>query len=105
MLPVMAAGLSSIIFSIPVDATYLNTHSRSVEVPAPSVSPSSSSHMKQVILDSQPPPVPRPRTPSPPSLQHSYQSFLPVGQTVPPLSESTPAFPPQLRAEGSTEYA
>lgn len=35
MLPVMAAGLSSIIFSISADASYLNTPSRSVEVPAP----------------------------------------------------------------------
>lgn len=34
MLPVMAAGLSSIIFSIAVDATYLNTPTRSVQVPS-----------------------------------------------------------------------
>lgn len=33
MLPIMAAGLSSIIFSIATDANYLNTPSRSVEVP------------------------------------------------------------------------
>ena len=37
MLPVMAAGLSSIIFSIAIDASYLNTPARSVEVPPPSV--------------------------------------------------------------------
>ena len=36
MLPVMAAGLSSIIFSIAIDASYLNTPTRSVEVPPPS---------------------------------------------------------------------
>ena len=34
MLPIMAAGLSSIIFSISTDASYLNTPSRSVEVPS-----------------------------------------------------------------------
>lgn len=33
MLPIMAAGLSSIIFSIAVDVAYLNSSSRSVEVP------------------------------------------------------------------------
>ena len=32
ILPVMAAGLCSILFSIPVDADYLNTPSRSVDV-------------------------------------------------------------------------
>ncbi len=36
MLPVMAAGLSSIIFSIAVDVSYLNTSSRSVEAVASS---------------------------------------------------------------------
>ena len=38
MLPIMAAGLSSIIFSISTDASYLNTPSRSVEVPVSSPS-------------------------------------------------------------------
>ena len=37
MLPIMAAGLSSIIFSISTDASYLNTPSRSVEVPVTSI--------------------------------------------------------------------
>lgn len=47
MLPVMARGLGSILFSIPVDAVYLNSPQRSVEVPviAPPVKPS------QTILD------------------------------------------------------
>lgn len=39
MLPVMAAGLSSIIFSIAVDVSYLNTLSRSVNVPSSSEPP------------------------------------------------------------------
>ena len=34
MLPVMAAGLGSILFSISVDADYLNSLDRIVEVPA-----------------------------------------------------------------------
>ena len=34
MLPVMAAGLSSILFSIPVDADYLNTPTRNMDIPA-----------------------------------------------------------------------
>ena len=38
MLPIMAAGLSSIIFSMSTDASYLNTPSRSVEVPVSSPS-------------------------------------------------------------------
>ena len=38
MLPVMAAGLSSIIFSIPVDADYLNTSSR-VDIPLEATPP------------------------------------------------------------------
>lgn len=33
MLPIMAAGLSSIIFSISTDSSYLNNPSRAVEVP------------------------------------------------------------------------
>ena len=39
MLPNMAAGLGSIIFGIPIDADYLNTASRSIEVPVPAVEP------------------------------------------------------------------
>lgn len=39
MLPIMAAGLSSIIFSISTDSSYLNNPSRSVEVPAVSFPP------------------------------------------------------------------
>lgn len=34
MLPVMAAGLGSILFSIPVDADYLNTPARNLDIPA-----------------------------------------------------------------------
>lgn len=58
MLPIMAAGLSSIIFSISTDASYLNTPSRSVEVPAA------------------PPPVETPPTQKPVSTgKPSYTSF------------------------------
>ena len=32
MLPVMAAGLGSILFSIPVDADYLNTPTRTLDI-------------------------------------------------------------------------
>ena len=39
MLPNMAAGLGSIIFAIPIDEDYLNSTSRSVDVPAPAVTP------------------------------------------------------------------
>ena len=39
MLPNMAAGLGSIIFAIPTDEEYLNSASRSVDVPAPAVTP------------------------------------------------------------------
>jgi hypothetical protein len=39
MLPNMAAGLGSIIFAIPIDEDYLNSASRSVDVPAPAVTP------------------------------------------------------------------
>ena len=39
MLPNMAAGLGSIIFSMPIDADYLNTASRAVDVPAPAITP------------------------------------------------------------------
>lgn len=35
----MAAGLGSIIFAIPIDEDYLNSTSRSVDVPAPAVTP------------------------------------------------------------------
>ena len=44
MFPNMAAGLSSIIFAIPIDADYLNTASRSVDVPVPVVAPPIVSH-------------------------------------------------------------
>ena len=39
MLPNMAAGLGSIIFAIPIDEDYLNSASRSVDIPAPAVTP------------------------------------------------------------------
>ena len=39
MLPNMAAGLGSIIFAIPTNETYLNTSSRSVDVPILAVAP------------------------------------------------------------------
>ena len=44
MLPNMAAGLGSIIFAIPTDETYLNTSSRSVDVPLPAVTPPIAPH-------------------------------------------------------------
>lgn len=39
MLPNMAAGLGSILFSIPIDVDYLNSPSRSMEVPPAAVMP------------------------------------------------------------------
>lgn len=39
MLPNMAAGLGSIIFAIPIDADYLNTNSRAVDIPVAAVAP------------------------------------------------------------------
>ena len=52
MLPVMARGLDSILFSIPVDASYLNSLQRAVEVPvvAPQTMPT-----QNTILDRLPP--------------------------------------------------
>ena len=52
MLPVMARGLDSILFSIPVDASYLNSLQRAVEVPvvAPQTMPT-----QTTILDRLPP--------------------------------------------------
>ena len=47
MLPVMAAGLGSILFSIAVDTDYLNTPARNLDIPTVaiplSISPASSS--------------------------------------------------------------
>ena len=53
MLPVMAGGLRSILFSIPIDASYLNSPARSVDVPAvlPQLRPS---QVAQPLLDRRP---------------------------------------------------
>ena len=56
MLPVMAAGLGSILFSIPVDADYLNTPARNLDIPlvATPLSLSSVSTTTSALLGIQP---------------------------------------------------
>lgn len=75
MLPVMAAGLSSIIFSISVDATYLNNPSRSVEVPSvevPTQVPVSAAELAPISIPS----VVNPTLPNADHLHESYPSPL-----------------------------
>ena len=48
MLPVMAAGLCSIIFSIPIDVDYLNTSTR-VDVPLEATPPPVLNHPPTII--------------------------------------------------------
>ena len=74
MLPIMAAGLTSIIFSIPTDAVYLNNPARSVEVPA---LPSQTVSQPPVINSHSVEPV-QPHF-------HSYQAFLLPTTSTPEL--------------------
>ena len=51
MLPVMARGLDSILFSIPVDASYLNSLQRGMEVPvvAPQTTPTQTTILDRLL--------------------------------------------------------
>ena len=73
MLPVMAAGLSSIIFSIGIDASYLNTPTRSVEVPAVEVPVTQASTVQSVSAS------------IPPVMEPTLSEYLTTSSSSPPL--------------------
>ena len=75
MLPIMAAGLSSIIFSISTDSIYLNNPSRGVEVPTALPSSLHAAEVPPTQLDSSV--LPYPNTIAEDSFPSSYPSGNP----------------------------
>lgn len=75
MLPIMAAGLSSIIFSISTDSSYLNNPSRAVEVPTALPSSVHAVEVPPTHLDSSV--LPYPDTTAEDSFPSSYPSANP----------------------------